>query len=152
MTAIVDFYLNEGRCPRGRSFDDMMKYTDQEIEHTHDFIQWILPTKRPSAYNRSAPSLTDQDVIIIRNSTFGRSRLLRASDRFCQFLRLDAEGLPFWARSHNLLRITRMLESLTTLGEKERAREIFARALPPAKFGNVSVDTLEHWRAAVDLT
>ena len=42
------FLTNQGSDFKGRTLDEIWSYSDNEIESTHDFIQIVFPTNKPS--------------------------------------------------------------------------------------------------------
>ena len=61
----------EGTYPdhKGRYLSDIWSYSDNEIERTHDFIQWIFPLDEPSNAVWDAPVLIDQEIDEILDSS-----------------------------------------------------------------------------------
>jgi Opioid growth factor receptor (OGFr) conserved region len=160
---LVAFF--EGAAPddRGRSFEDVLRFDDEAIEATHDFIQWLFPLRERSGANPSAPRLDEEAVEAFTSRPELRETQRRALDRMLRFygLRRDGDGIvpsaSFVERSqwltpgnHNHLRLTRMLTSLRTLGsERESAALlecllVIAASQPHA----ISETTLRYWRSA----
>ncbi|MFL2776352.1 MAG: hypothetical protein ACJ0DM_03900, partial [Gammaproteobacteria bacterium] len=42
------FLTNQGPDFKGRSLEEIWAYSDNEIESTHDFVQLVFPTNKPS--------------------------------------------------------------------------------------------------------
>ena len=42
------FLTNQGSDFKGRTLEGIWAYSDNEIESTHDFIQIVFPTNKPS--------------------------------------------------------------------------------------------------------
>ena len=63
-------YFLEGTEPNINKLyiSDMWDMSDEEIEYTHDFIQWLFPTDTPSRYNSEAPVLNQEDITDIKKS------------------------------------------------------------------------------------
>lgn len=84
-TVLIEFYKGKGRANgRGPRFNDVLKYSDYELERTHDFIQWLFPD-RTGGVNRRAPRLTDSEVAMFRKSKKLRKRVVRATLRMLHF-------------------------------------------------------------------
>lgn len=125
---IILFYYGE-RVPNCRhTFDDVIRFTNDQMENTHDFIQWLFPNKEASNYNEHAPLLTDEDIQLFKTNQLLCNRVSDAVMEFMWFLGfnweidydykiVDAEPtliaemqLNFF--NHNHLRITRMIKFL----------------------------------------
>ena len=42
------FLTNQGPDFKGRALEEIWAYSDNEIESTHDFVQIVFPTNKPS--------------------------------------------------------------------------------------------------------
>ena len=168
-SAVVAFYLGDGRDHRGRSLSDIHAFGFYELELNHDYIQWLFPLPEPSGANASAPLLSNADIDRFQSGESLRTRLLRSFELMLGFLGLelaDANGAvsvrraqhfderrQAWlhAGNHNFLRISRILRSLTLLG-CSRYAAAFLECLEgiyaerPEVIGNT---TIEYWRRAV---
>lgn len=54
---LLRFFLNDGDQCIPHRHEDIVVFTDDEVEAYHDFIQWIFPTSQPSRFNGDAPTL-----------------------------------------------------------------------------------------------
>jgi hypothetical protein len=59
---LVNFYAGTGCDSRGRVLSVIHRWSDEELERTHDYIQWLFPLTGRSAFNSQAPIL-DAEVI-----------------------------------------------------------------------------------------
>ncbi len=169
---IVSFYSG-GKDDAGRTLSEILGWPDYYLEVTHDFIQWLFPTRQPSAVNPSAPLVTAETAAAFHARPELRDGLLAALDRMLAFYGLrrqtDAGGevevtidpesyprrSPEWLRSHdhNHLRLTRMMQSLATLGLANEARALQRCLLNDVYDGpgsaHISRETYEYWLSAV---
>jgi len=136
---LVAFY--EGSAPdhRGRFIGDVLRFDDEELEDVHDFIQWLFPLSQRSEANPLAPILDDAATNEFRARPELRAALRRSFDRMLAFYGFAWKGeriveSPLFAKrcsiwlnpgNHNHLRLTRMLRSLSILGEKQAAHALF---------------------------
>ena len=168
-SALLGFYRHAGRDHRGRTLDVIRAYDADRLEGTHDFIQWLFPLPEPSGANPNAPRLTQADIEAFESDAGLRNELRRSLQVMLGFygLRLvDAPGAPrierggdyasrsaqWLARSHNFLRISRILRSLTLLGCAPEARA-FLQCLEEIQRENaqdIGPDTLRYWRRAIE--
>ena len=83
--SIVDFL--EGVEPNINKLyiQDIWDLSDEEIENTHDFIQWLFPTDTPSRYNLAAPVLSEQDILNVQNSEKAQKNLKYSANWFLNF-------------------------------------------------------------------
>jgi hypothetical protein len=140
MTQLLDFLRGDGQGPSGYYLHDVLRYSNDEFELQHDFIQWVFPTDQPSNFNPDAPVLTPDEIKIIRADPHLRGVMGVIYHRWLRFcgLRQTDTGLEFgtseyptgnqvvWGRfNHNMLRMTRVLQSLNLLGLRDRAEEFY---------------------------
>ena len=111
--SIVDFL--EGVEPNINQLyiQDIWDLSDEEIESTHDFIQWLFPTDKPSRYNLAAPVLSEQDMLNIQNSDKAKKNLKYSANWFLNFL--DRHSYWIHKDDHNQLRIKRIKKCLRLL-------------------------------------
>jgi hypothetical protein len=134
----------------------------------HDYIQWVFPARQPSGVNPFAPLVAGATVAAFAADPSLRTRLREALDRMLRFyglrrsagrIEIDPARFPDRARTwlhagnHNHLRLTRMMESVATLGLPDDARALQRCLLDDvaggAGAGRISPRTLEFWRRAV---
>ena len=122
--------------------DDILNFKESEVERHHNFIQFLFPTYQRSNYCSYAPLINAEIV-----QAFLTDSSLRAKQQEALALMVDHYGLKldlhtgkvsinpstfaakqhnfFINGSHNLLRITRIFSSLTSLGQPELAVELY---------------------------
>jgi Opioid growth factor receptor (OGFr) conserved region len=166
---IVAFFSG-GRDSEGRTLDAILSWNDDQLEAVHDYIQWVFPTRQPSGVNPLAPTVTKETVRAFERDPTLRSTLQHALDRMLAFygltrapkgsIQIDRERFAarasVWLHpgNHNHLRLTRIMDSLTTLGLHADALALQQCLLGqicagPGR-GRVSARTTEFWRRAVD--
>jgi len=139
-TRLLDFYGERGADHRGRTLSDVHRFPAEMLEQEHDFIQWLFPLRTPSPVNPEAPTLGEHDVAQFRSNDALKMRLRQSFELMLDFYGLamkQHEGLVTVQRAdtfalraenwltpgnHNFLRITRILKSLTVLGQEDLAR------------------------------
>ena len=81
------FLLNESCDHKGRMLSDIYKFSDNEIEATHDFIQLIFPLDKPSQAIYHNIYLKDQNEIIkIKRDQLIIENIIKSKDWFIKFL------------------------------------------------------------------
>lgn len=138
-----------------------------ELEYTHDYIQWLFPLRERSSVEPLTPTLDDAAIAAFRTPALS-ARLIRSAEIMAAFYgfhmhrdenrwRLDlapnaAERQRVWLTqgNHNFLRLTRMMKSLATLGHRdlshawlEMLRELYDRHSTV-----IGARTLQFWTAA----
>jgi len=163
---VVAFYSG-GLDADGRSLDQILAWDDERLEAVHDYVQWVFPTRQPSAVNPFAPLATDDTIRAFAADGTLRARLRAALDRMVGFYglrhrgaRIEIDDVRFPTRSrvwlhagnHNHLRLTRIMDSLATLGLVEEAHALQRCLLDDVAAvagGRITDRTLAFWRDAV---
>jgi Opioid growth factor receptor (OGFr) conserved region len=139
---IVDFYGGVTPDHRGRYLDEILAWSDDDLESVHDYIQWLFPLAELSGFNPSAPVLEQRAIQEFRSRPDLQRKMRTSFLRMLGFYGLEfIEAWPpavrrarsYAARSenwltvsnHNHLRITRILRSMRTLGLQTEARVFF---------------------------
>lgn len=166
-------FYSGGRDSEGRTLEELWSWPDQRLEAVHDYIQWMFPTRQPSAVNPYAPLVTRQTIEAFAADATLREHLRRSLDRMLSFygfrrvasagaadrIEIDQQRFPDRARNwlrpgnHNHLRLTRIMDSLSTLGLAADARALQRCLLEDVCEGpgrqQVMAGTIEYWRRAV---
>ena len=168
---IIRFY--EGVVPddRGRSLQQIWRWSDEKLERVHDYIQWLFPLPEPSSFNPEAPTLDQQAIREFRARAELRANMRSSFMRmlvFYGFKLIEEDPLRVvpsesfiersrnWLRlsNHNHLRITRILRSLRLVGLEEEAVALSRclAALSEKESSSpeprISEETFGYWRAA----
>ncbi|KAI1812210.1 hypothetical protein GGS20DRAFT_42151 [Poronia punctata] len=179
MRRLVDFFdpAVQGTDPKGRTLDEILSWSDTELERCHDYIQYVFPLAEQSAANYHAPVLDEETVVIFRNSPALQENVMRTLKRMVSFYGFalaeedeekisetaslnilpngngNSRGLSHWLvpMDHNHLRITRIIRSLRILG-LGRAATDFRSALLRVQQSRprVSSRSVGYWRRAHD--
>ena len=166
--AVLRFYSGTGADDRGRRLEDVWRFSYEELEDVHDYIQWLFPLRERSAFNPGAPILDDAIVQRFASDETLRNNLERSLELMLDFYGLEIAGdeirrAPSFTEratnwltpgNHNFLRLTRILKSLSLLGLHDRATQLLACLEEIyAAHGRVIGDrTLSFWRQAVGAT
>jgi hypothetical protein len=176
LPGVVDFYRGAA-LPNGTRLVDLWAWSDEALEASHDYIQWMFPLDMPSRANPSAPTLTEDDRRMFVWDDVLRDRLQISLGVMLRFFGLERVVVPpaegnregkvvilrardfdrrravwLWPDHHNHRRLSRILRSLTILGHERDARALFACLDDIARTDGrdvVTFETREHWRRAV---
>ena len=125
---IIAFLGGIGTDSHGRLLSDIWAFSDNEIERTHNFIQWLFPLAEPSLSVHGSPTLTSGDTADLRRLSAAKTNIVRSADWYTAFLSRNSHWKAKY--DHNHLRITRAIKSLRLLvGDEEANRfhdDVFA--------------------------
>lgn len=147
---IVMFLSGSGPDGAGRMLDDVLAFSDAELERHHDFIQWLFPLPVPSSAVPGSPVLTRGDIAAIAASRVATTNVLRGLARMTEFYAGTRHWLVF--HDHNHRRITRIITSTHLLLGPGPAQQFYddILALVNAAGRPVSPVSLKFWRDAVE--
>ena len=114
----------------GRMLAEILQQDDFWLEVTHDYIQWLFPLSDLSRVTPDAPLVDNNIRDTFRTDDVLQKHMRAAVVRMARFLGLTFNGVTVgktatWAErkgewftenTHNSLRITRILKSMTLLG------------------------------------
>jgi Opioid growth factor receptor (OGFr) conserved region len=168
---LVEFYTGRGTDARGRRIDAIWSMSLDDLEYTHDYIQWLFPLRERSSVEPGTPTLDDAAIDEFR-STAMRERLVRSAEVMAAFygflIERDGEswrlepapnakerqGVWLSPGNHNFLRLTRIMKSLATLGlsDLSRAWLDMLREVYNQNATVVGARTWQFWEAAPRVT
>jgi hypothetical protein len=160
------FLRGTGTDHLGRSHATILAWSDDELEYTHDFIQWLFPLEVASLYHPEAPALSlaqfrelAQDVLVVAG-------LRRAFVRMLAFYGLQWDGPRIaksehwllrseewaWRPNHNDLRMTRILHCLALFELRTEATaflQMLESIIAERPQNPRRIATADYWRRAV---
>lgn len=146
---LINYLKGTGTDSKGRTIQDVWNFTDEQLEETHNYIQWLFPLKEMSENVMGSPFLDDEDIIkIIKEDLDIQDNFLKSLMCMHNFYKDN----DFWLQpnDHNHLRITRILKSTTLLSSKENAKEFYEFIIKRVKeFRPVTEESLEYWKSAI---
>ena len=164
--ALIEFYSGTGKDASGRRLEDIWRFSNEELEDNHDYIQWLFPLTERSAFNPGAPLLDPATIERFRIDESLKQNLERSLQVMLDFYGLEIAGdrivrsATFSERSgnwltafnHNFLRLTRILKSLSLLGLERRAAQLFGclEEIYAANTAVIGARTMGFWRRAVE--
>ena len=83
---ILAFLEHRGLDYQHRTLREVWAFSDDEIERTHDFIQWVFPTTEPSQNVIGSPVLSSDELALVRASKEAKESIIASSDWFMGFL------------------------------------------------------------------
>lgn len=143
------YLVGLGRDGRGRRVTEVLNFSNEELEYTHDFIQWLFPLRTRSGAQPNAPILTPSEIDAIRSDPRAVGAIRQAADRMLRFYCETDSWLS--VQDHNHLRITRILHSLRLLIGLEAAQRFRADILflHEAAGRPINARSLRFWEEAM---
>lgn len=146
---LINFLRGTGPDSHGRYHSDILKFTDEELEVTHDYIQWLFPLREPSEAVPGSPYIQDDATVAhLRSDERAQQHFLLALARMRGFYAVN----DFWLRQgdHNHLRITRILKSVMLWGDPAKARYFYEFILWRVQSVQpVTPESLEYWKQSI---
>jgi len=82
---IINFYSGTGTDDKGRTLQELIAWCSDDLEGSHDFIQWMFPLMEPSRFNPDAPLLDDDTIAEFQSNPVCMRNLRLAADRMMDF-------------------------------------------------------------------
>lgn len=147
---ILQFY-NGHTDFEGRTYVDYTKMSYDEMESSHNWVQWAFPLMEPSSFQPDIPVLTE-----FEKRAFMRSEdLVNRHHALVSCYVLFLNGTTHWREpnDHNHLRITRVLKSLCLVGNRPFALKMLQWLTVMANDGEIRVTekSFKFWMDAVGL-
>ena len=143
----VEFLSGVGPDYKGRMLSEIWRFTDFEIDNTHDFIQVVFPTDKLSKSSFHGLYLKSQgEIEEIQKCQITTNNLIFSSGWFLEYLKRNETWHEKY--DHNHLRISRIIQCLRLLvsdieAEKFRGK-VFTLIKAESKIMN---NTLEIWQS-----
>jgi hypothetical protein len=170
---IINFFCHNGTDNKGRTLQDMIDFTDEEMEANHDYIQWMFPLHEKSGFNDDCPVLTPEIASVIEDYWHEHPESCLQGEAWRRVLDFYGIGdtcnrtgvgphsrtynhdrIKEWCYdgNHNLLRITRIIRSLR-LFDDDLLAEYFYKDISFAQdfiSNDLSERTNDYWRKAME--
>jgi len=144
-----NFLTNAEPDFKNRFLNDIWNFSDEDIEHTHDFIQLLFPLNEKSESVFHGYYLnTESSIINVKSNDLAKSNIVKSSKWFLSFLERNSH----WRRrhDHNYLRITRIIKSLRLLVSDDEADtfyQLILNILTEEDRLKINSETLEFWKS-----
>lgn len=155
----LEFYTKNGKDDHDRTLDEILSYSDDQLERSHNIIQRLFPLNEPSMHDWTAPLAGMQDFEELANDQKAKENILRAVLRFMKFYGIDLVKQTFdddkvmeWVspKNHNYKRLTRMLHFLNSVEMKGLADQIYEMLIKISEsyYYRIGYETIEYWHQA----
>lgn len=157
MDNISKFYLDSLYIKEkiGFTYTDVSRFSLEELEKCHDYIQWAFPTEEASAFNPNAPFPGEETLRNFADISVLSQRMSLLTHRMIRFYFHDPDFDWVTPRNHNFLRITRILKCLKLFKIKEE-HELLKQYIEgdllsdAARVNIIGPVTLKFWTEAMD--
>lgn len=148
-----DFMLKDSQDPFGRTRKLILLFSEEQLENTHNYIQWLFPTFTQSNFNDTSPVLDEKFINSLENKNKICQLLQEHFDLMYNFYFNPKTLRPYhWLskNNHNFLRITRMLLCLKYFNYNFNYRNIMEElSFLKEDFPDIITDnTFSYWIAA----
>jgi hypothetical protein len=142
------FLLNKCTDYKGRKLKDILKFSNNKIEETHDFIQLIFPLNEPSFFSSNKNYIKSSEQLKeLKSNLQIKKNILNSADWFISFLSKNNHWITHY--DHNHLRITRMIKSVRLIVGNAEANNIYNKIISiEGVLINVSKKSLKYWKEA----
>ena len=144
----LKFLRNEEPDFKGRFLNDIWKFTDEEIEYNHDFIQLIFPLNKPSnAVFNNLYLKSIEEIDMLKHDYLVQKNIIESQNWFLNFLKNNNHWKSY--SDHNQLRITRVIECLRLLISDKEADNFYSEILDiVGQCPKINATTLKFWKDA----
>jgi hypothetical protein len=143
---------------------DILSWSDEQLETTHDFIQWVFPNFEKSKYNSNTPDLTLEEVEAIQNDKVASMIMIDMWVRMLEFYGFEIIPstyqikdnnlfMPHWISlgNHNFLRLTRILKAMKIFKFDDLAASLMGvlEKIHKTYPNQISAITFGFWKEAI---
>ena len=142
-----NFLLAKESDFKGRMIQDIWKYSDEEIENNHDFIQILFPLNKKSQSVFHGYYLDTDDLVkSLKDDGHVKENIIKSSEWFLSFLKRH----DYWKRghNHNQLRITRVIECLRLICGDCEADIFYELIIGMCEGHRLNPNSIEYWKNA----
>jgi hypothetical protein len=168
---LIPFYSGQQAAPEGQNIQTIWAWDFEQLEDSHNYIQWLFPLAEKSAFNLNAPVVDEVVIQAFRSNPHLRKNLRQSLRVMLRFYGLQyveskddrvvvnqlasySERKPNWVSkfNHNHLRITRILKCLMILGLENYARAFYAclQQIYQEDSGLIGEETFQYWTRAIN--
>jgi hypothetical protein len=145
---IYEFYNDPQKKAKGcnYTYSEVIGFDVIQLELRHDYVQFLLPTKTPSQYNRNVDVLTDDIINLMKSNKCIMSRLDLAVTTMITFWGSTLEIINV-DNNHNHLRISRCIECIGLFDLTDRRLELLDLI---GKLDKASKTSKDNWNEKIN--
>lgn len=112
----------------GRYISKIWSFNDEQIETTHNFIQFLFPLTQPSKNSFNKIYINSDDLLYeLKSDKKVRESIMYSSNWYFSFLERNQHWQTYF--DHNHLRISRVIESLNVIVSNRQAKRFYKQVL-----------------------
>ena len=160
---LLRFFRNENAPDIPYRHEEVVCFSNNDLEWHHNFIQWIYPTLQPSGACQNAPTIDEHFAEQLCADKCALKNFCKSCQRYLNYMNFDCDGnshiidstrnelfyeLPY----HNYLRFTRMLDSLNQTGHELCSKAVYEKMFEVMNRNRNAwqlyqrPDSIEYWR------
>ena len=111
-----------------RYISEIWSFNDEQIETTHNFIQFLFPLTQPSKNSFNKIYINSDDLLYeLKSDKKVRESIIYSSNWYFSFLERNQHWQTYY--DHNHLRISRVIESLNIIVSNRQANRFYKQVL-----------------------
>tara|TARA_B100000963_G_C22218957_1_gene490716 strand:- start:89 stop:535 length:447 start_codon:yes stop_codon:yes gene_type:complete len=111
-----------------RYISEIWSFNDEQIETTHNFIQFLFPLTQPSKNSLNKIYINSDDLLCeLKSDKKVRESIIYSSNWYFSFLERNQHWQTYY--DHNHLRISRVIESLNVIVSNRQANRFYKQVL-----------------------
>ncbi len=141
-----EFLINNEPDIYGRYISEIWNFNDEQIEGTHNFIQFLFPLTQPSKNSFNKIYINSDDLLLeLKSDIKVRESIIYSSKWYFSFLERNQHWQTYF--DHNHLRISRVIESLNIIISNRHANRFYKKVLDICLDELINVETKLIWKS-----
>lgn len=132
----------------GRYISEIWSFNDEQIETTHNFIQFLFPLTQPSKNSFNKIYINSDDLLHeLKSDKKVRESIMYSSNWYFSFLERNQHWQTYF--DHNHLRISRVIESLNVIVSNRQANRFYKQVLDICIEELINDETKLIWKSKI---
>ena len=143
-----EFLKNNEPDIYGRYISEIWSFNDEQIETTHNFIQFLFPLTQPSKNSFNKIYINSDDLLHeLKSDKKVRESIMYSSNWYFSFLERNQHWQTYF--DHNHLRISRVIESLNVIVSNRQANRFYKQVLDICIEELINDETKLIWKSKI---
>ena len=131
-----------------RYISEIWSFNDEQIETTHNFIQFLFPSTQPSKNSFNKIYINSDDLLYeLKSDKKVRESIMYSSNWYFSFLERNQHWQTYY--DHNHLRISRVIESLNVIVSNRQANRFYKQVLDICLEELINDETKLIWKSKI---
>lgn len=132
----------------GRYISEIWSFNDEQIETTHNFIQFLFPLTQPSKNSFNKIYINSDDLLHeLKSDKKVRESIMYSSNWYFSFLERNQHWQTYF--DHNHLRVSRVIESLNVIVSNRQANRFYKQVLDICIEELINDETKFIWKSKI---